>query len=103
MMRYTTPYHRFKLPITDFSTIKLLYITYAQDGKTLFEKTIDDCTYLPDTNQVEVHLTQEETALCDSRRYEVEVQVTFKTKDGNRFTSNIINISSGRVLKEGEI
>lgn len=103
MYRYTTPYHRFKLPVTGISNISVLYITYSQDNTTLFEKTLADCTYISDTNSVEVHLSQAETSLCKSSRVEVEVQMTLKTLDGERFTSNVRKISSGRVLKEGEI
>lgn len=103
MYRYTTPCHRFKLPKEiKFSDIDNLYITYSQVG-VLFEKTLQDCVYSSKYHSVEVHLTQDDTAKFASNRYEVEIQMTIKTRDGNRFTSSILKLSIGRVLKEGKI
>lgn len=109
MIRGTTPYYRFKLPIPPES-IKELYITFSQDDKVVFEKEKDDCEFIPPSGNIfyyraQIHLSQYETLMCDSDRYKVEVQMTILTNSvpEERLSSRIRAVSAGRVLKEGVI
>ena len=42
MMRGTTPTLKFKLPV-DAEQLDVLYITFQEEGKTIFEKKLEDC------------------------------------------------------------
>lgn len=102
MYPYTTPYHRFKLPVA-VSLVEKLYVTYAVNGEVLFEKAIEDCETLGE-DTVRIHLRQEETGLIGNGGESlVQVQVTLLTKSGERMTSEIVKLSSGQILKGGEI
>lgn len=101
MYPYTTPYHRFKLPIP-VSALQKIYITYAIDGTTLFEKDLSDCETVGD-DCIRVHLEQGDTGAIGNNGNMVEVQITLLTTDNERMTSKIIKLSSGKVLKGGEI
>lgn len=101
MYPYTTPYHRFTLPVP-VSSLAKLYVTYVADGTVLFEKTLDDCDAVDD-HTVRVHLQQQDTGKISGDGGMVEVQVTLLTADSERMTSRIVRLSSGKILKDGEI
>lgn len=98
MKRGTTPTHTFTLP---FATAALseAYITYAQLGVTKIEKDLSDCTI--DGNNLSVTLTQKETlSLKEDRPTEIQVAVKLQ---GKVMRSQIITVSTDRILKDGEI
>ena len=99
MIRGTTPTLKFNLPFNaDF--ISVCYITLSQSGRTVIEKTIDDCTLAG--NIIECKLTQKETLYLSDTK-DVEIQLRCKTAEGEPLASKIFKCSVERILKEGEI
>ena len=107
MTRGTTPTHTFTLPDNlKTATISALYITYAQHGTTVLEKTLSDVTI--NGGAIICTLTQADTLKfevldqhcgCDK----VAIQVRMKTSDGAAMASDIMRIPVQDVLKDGEI
>ena len=107
MTRGTTPTHTFTLPDNlKTATISTLYITYAQHGTTVLEKTLDDVTN--NNGVLTCTLTQADTLAfevldqhcgCDK----VDVQVRLKTSDGVVMASDIMPVPIRDILKDGEI
>ena len=107
MTRGTTPTHTFTLPDNlKTATISALYITYAQHGTTVLEKTLSDVTI--NDGVIICALTQADTLKfevldqhcgCDK----VAIQVRMKTSDGAAMASDIMRIPVQDVLKDGEI
>lgn len=107
MTRGTTPTHTFTLPDNlKTATISTLYITYAQHGETVLEKTLDDVTN--NNGVLTCKLTQADTLAfevldqhcgCDK----VDVQVRLKTSDGVAMASDIMSVTIMDILKDGEI
>lgn len=60
MIISTTPTHVFTFPF-DPADCQVIIITYNQGGKTILEKTKDDCEIDSEHNQIFFTLTQEET------------------------------------------
>lgn len=98
MIRGTTPTNIFNVDV-DLTTATAIYITYAQNGKTIFEKTIADITV--EADKLTVTLTQAETLKFDDR--DVAIQIRAKFADGAAIASNIINTAVDEVLKDGVI
>lgn len=98
-------------PIPDFDDeIIALYVTYAQHGSVIVEKTLADVSfdYLDtDNNHVLVRLSQEDTLKFKPTirpdRDHVEVQIRLRTKDGEAFNSIVCNERVQKTLKEGVI
>ena len=107
MTRGTTPTHTFTLPDNlKTATFSALYITYAQHGTTVLEKTLGDVTN--NNGVLTCTLTQADTLAfevldqrcgCDK----VDVQVRLKTSDGAAMASDIISVPVMDILKDGEI
>ena len=107
MTRGTTPTHTFTLPDNlKTATLSALYITYAQRGKTVLEKTLSDV--MINNGVITCTLTQADTLKfevldqhcgCDK----VAIQVRMKTSDGTAMASDIMRISVQDILKDGEI
>lgn len=107
MTRGTTPTHTFTLPDNlKTATFSALYITYAQHGTTVLEKTLDDVTN--NNGVLACTLTQADTLKfevldqhcgCDK----VNIQVRIKTSDGVAMASDIMAIPISDILKDGEI
>lgn len=95
MYRATTPKHTFKLPM-DTSLIDALIISYAQRGKVIFEKRIEDVDMEGDT--ITVTLTQEETNLF-SKNNMAQVQLRVKV-GGYVHASEIMEIKVNNVLND---
>lgn len=89
----------FTIPFTK-EEIEVLYITYQQMGKTIVEKTLDDCSF--GDNFISIVLTQEETLMFENRA-RVSIQIRVRLKDGTVTKSNIIETDIDRVLKDGVI
>lgn len=107
MTRGTTPTHTFTLPDNlKTATLSALYITYAQRGETVLEKTLSDVTI--SNGAITCTLTQAETLLFSVRNHarstdDVAIQVRMKTSDGTAMASDIMRIPVMDVLKDGEI
>lgn len=98
MRRGTTPSNTFMTDI-DLREADVVYITYAQQGRPIVEKTITDMTITQ--SSVEVMLTQSET--LKFKNAEVEIQIRARFPSGRAVASNIIKTTAERVLKEGVI
>lgn len=97
MRRGTTPTHNFAVDI-DLRDADV-YITYAQGGRTVVEKTGDAITVT--ATKLETTLTQEETLRFIPG--DVEMQIRYKMPDGSADASEIMTIPVKRLLKEGVI
>lgn len=99
MIRGTTPVLEFTLP---FSTSHLTeaYISFAQRGTVVIEKTLQDCVCTENTMQLK--MTQKDTlSLHENRKTEIQIRV--KTLDGDALASVIMVVDTDRILKDGEI
>lgn len=99
MIRGTTPVISFTLPF-DVSTLDDAYISFAQHGKVVIEKRLEDCKV--DGNRMTVRLTQEDT-LRLAARTQVEMQIRARTGAGEVIASNIVTTYADRILKDGVI
>lgn len=107
MTRGTTPTHTFTLPDNlKTATLSAVYITYAQRGETVLEKTLNDVAN--NNGVLTCTLTQADTLKfevldqhfgCDK----VDVQVRLKTSDGTAMASDIMSVTIMDILKDGEI
>ena len=97
MFRGTTPTHTFTLPF-DAACITKLNIAYAQDGKIVLEKHLQDCQI--EGNAVSVTLTESETLLFDSDKTWAEIQLRLGCGE-KRMASRIMHITTERILKDG--
>ena len=101
MIRGTTPILEFTLPF-DCSLLTEIYITFAQYGTTVLEKSMADCTC--SGTLITLSLSQEDTLKMKQDRMAIaEVQLRVRTKDGSALASNIMQIRVDRILKEGVI
>lgn len=98
MVRGSTPVNEFDVDID--LTGATVYITYAQNGRTLFEKVGNDVTITP--TKLSCKLTQEETLLFDEK-VDAEMQIAYVFSDGTADRSNVIRESVDRILHEGVI
>lgn len=128
IVRGTTPYHNFILPLlTD--DIDKIYVTYYQNGQVLFEKTNDgeseDFSVINlrdlyenasmeqlseedlNSSQLTIHLTQEETLLFTfypaAEKNIAVIQIRALDKNGEAYASFPIQERIFGVLKDGVI
>lgn len=99
MMRGTTPTLKFKLPV-DAEWLDVLYITFQEEGKTIFEKKLEDCE--KHGEYVHLRLTQEDT-LKFSNDVVVDIQLRGRTKSNDAIACRVIHTCAERILKEGVI
>ena len=99
MIRGTTPTLEFTLPF-DTDIIADGYITFAQRGDVVIDKNISECTC--EGTKIVLKLSQEETLKLKSGDF-TEVQIRAKMTSGDAVASNIIKVSTDRILKEGVI
>lgn len=99
MIRGTTPTLQFIMP---FSTSQLAeaYVTLSQNGEVVLDKALSDCNC--DGNKLSVRLMQEETLRLQCNNI-TEIQIRARTDEGEAIASNIIRVTTGRILKEGVI
>ena len=100
MWRGTTPTHVFYMP-DEFSDAAFtdIYLSYAQRGKVILEKTLADITV--SGTSLTVSLSQADT-LCFSPG-PVKIQLRARMPDGTAVASNVISTTAQEVLKDGEI
>ena len=96
--RGTTPINIFNVDID--LTGCTIYLTYAQSGRVVIEKTGDQLEVTSD--QIITMLTQEET-LRLNESFMVEIQLRYIREDGFSDASNIITTQVGKILKDGVI
>lgn len=107
IIRGTTPTNIFTTDI-DLQNATV-YLTYAQYGNTVFEKTGNDLTIKTAEDDdgaticlVTTTLTQDDT-LALKANLNVSVQIRAIFADGKAIASEIMNISVGDILKDGVI
>ena len=94
-----TDRNHFKFPYTK-DEVEVVYITYVQNHNTVFEKTIDDCTF--GEGRISVDLSQEET-LRLSDKIAIKAQIRVRLKNGMTTKSNIVEARTDYLLKDGMI
>ena len=125
IIRGTTPYHSFILPLL-VEEIDKLYITYLQNGEVILDKdntdeamTIDNIVDLENasmeelseeernSSQVTLHLSQEDTLKFTfypaAERNIAVIQIRVLTTGGEAFASNPVRERIFGVLKDGVI
>lgn len=127
IVRGTTPYHSFVLPITS-DKIEVLYITYLQNNEVILDKKLgDDGITIEDSNlesenasveplennnvepssKVTVHLTQEDTLKFHfypaAEKNIAVIQIRILGTDGEAYASDPITERIFGVLKDGVI
>lgn len=98
MIRGTTPTHTFKTSID--LTGATVFVTYAQGGKTVLEKSGN--TLVISEDSIVTRLTQKETLAFQPVK-RVSIQIRYVFPDGTAGASNIMNADVADVLKPGEI
>lgn len=98
MWRGTTPTNTFSVNI-DLTSATAIYVTYAQKGVTVLEKTGADLDVTAD--KIVVHLTQAETLSFAPGL--VFLQIRYVMPDGSADASDIIITSVDGILKDGVI
>ena len=100
MWRGTTPTHTFTLPEgmkeEDFA---VLFISYAQNGEVVVEKSGSDLSF--EDNTVKVVFSQADTLMFEPGP--VKIQLRGRMLDGQTVASNHISTTAKEVLKDGEI
>lgn len=99
MIRGTTPTLEFTLPFNT-NILAEAWITLSQHNTVVLNKKLEECE-LEDQKLV-IKLTQAETLILDCE-YNTEIQVRVRTKEGEALASDIITVSTDRILKDGEI
>lgn len=99
MYRGTTPTHIFTLPF-DAELVKTAQVSYAQFGKVVLQKNMEDCAL--QEKQIRVELTQEETQMFRSTGW-VYIQLKILTTDGKLLASGIEKIHPLDCLSEGAL
>lgn len=127
IVRGTTPYHSFILPMTS-DKISELYVTYLQNEEVVLEKHIgDDGVVIEDSNfemenasveplednnvdpssKLTIHLTQEDTLKFHfypaARKNIAVIQIRILDVDGEAYASDPVNERVFGVLKDGVI
>ena len=98
MKRGTTPTNTFKTNID--LTGATVFLTYAQRGRVVLEKTGDDLEITAEA--IVTRLTQKDTLGFDALQ-KVSIQIRYVFPDGTAGASNIMTASVGEILKDGEI
>lgn len=99
MIRGTTPKLEFTLPF-DTEQLQEAFVTFAQNGSVVLDKPLSEC--ILDQNTLTVRLTQEDT-LKLKEVYTTEMQIRARMLSGDALASNIIRVSTERILKDGVI
>ena len=99
MIRGTTPKLEFTIPV-DTGQLAEAYITISQKGSIVIDKPLSEI--ICDGNVMSLHLTQEETLKLKADSI-AEIQIRVRTNSGEALASNIIQVSTERILKDGEI
>lgn len=96
--RGSTPVNIFKVDID--LTDATVFVTYAQNGDVVIEKTGADLTITENT--ISTTLSQQDTLKLDDSLL-VEMQIRYVKPNGIADASNVITASVGKILKDGVI
>ena len=99
MRRGTTPTHIFETDV-DLTTAEVIFITYAQGGRTVLTKEIGDITV--ETDKITVTLEQSDTLAFCPEDY-VSIQIRARFPDGSAIASQVIETSVDGILRQGVI
>lgn len=99
MRRGTTPTNTITTNV-DLTDATAIYLTYAQKGRVVFEKTKEDMDVTQD--KISVRLSQNDT-LSLNDLLEVKIQIRALFGDGTAIASNIMVVPVKAILKDGEI
>ena len=100
MIRGTTPTHIFQTG-ADLSEAAVVYVTYAQNGKTVIEKSLEDGLTV-EGSKITMKMTQADT-LSLSPNYQVYIQIRARFEDGSAYATKKIKRDVEDILKDGEI
>ena len=98
MKRGTTPTNTFKTNID--LTGATVFLTYSQRGRVVLEKIGDDLEITAEA--IVTRLTQKDTLGFDTLQ-KVSIQIRYVFPDGTAGASNIMTVTVGEILKDGEI
>lgn len=91
--------HVFEVPI-DLTAAEVCFVTYQQMGKTVVEKTKEDCMITPE--DITVEFSQEDT-LAFAENVGVRIQIRARFADGSAVKSEVVKTTADELLKEGVI
>lgn len=91
--------NHFRFPYSG-DEVAAVFITYTQNGNTVFEKTINDCSF--SEGRVSVDLSQEETLMLTDQ-VAIKAQIRARLKNGKVTKSNIVEARTDYLLKDGVI
>lgn len=101
----TTPTLTFSIPdniINKIDNETILYITFQQGGITKLEKELKDVTIDKENSSITFDLTQAET-LIFNYKLKIDIQIRIKFSDGKAIKSGIVQTTTDKLLKAGEI
>ena len=101
MIRGTTPTLVFHTPYKG-DMVASGFITFTQRGDILLDIPISDSSVEVSNNAIALTLTQAQTLMFDPQGKNL-VQIRLVLEDGSVVASNIVTISVGKILKDGEI
>ena len=99
--RGTTPALIFTTPY-DADMVTSGYITFTLRGDIILDIPTDDENVIIEDNKIIVKLTQAQTLLFAPKSKNM-VQLRLVLADGSVVASNIVTLSIGDILKDGEI
>ena len=99
MYRGTTPTITFNLDL-DVSNIVKLIVTFAQNGKIVFERNENQCAINTEENSISLTLTEEET-LSLKPNSDLSVQIRFALNNGVKGVSRIASTYVENILHDG--
>ena len=99
MIRGKSQTLKFNIPF-DAALVKKCYVTMAQSGRVVAEKTTKACTL--QGRSIACTFTQKDTQQLHPAR-KVEIQLRVKTGTGEEYESEIFEERVERILKEGKI
>lgn len=123
IVRGTTPYHSFIIPLEP-EKISALYVTYLQNNEVVLDKSITDVTIEPVeeklenasmeepekfviSSQITLHLTQEDTLAFHfypaAEKNIAVIQIRLLTNEGEAYASDPVQERIFGVLKDGVI
>ena len=101
MIRGTTPTLMFTTPYTA-DQVTSGYITFTMRGYVVLDIPVSDDSVVISDNAISLTLTQQQTLSFQSKATSL-VQLRLVLDDGSAVASNIIKITIGDILKDGEI
>lgn len=101
MIRGTTPTLMFTTPYTA-SQVMSGYITFTMRGDVVLDIPVSDDSVVISDNAISLTLTQQQTLSFQSKATSL-VQLRLVLDDDSVVASNIIKITIGDILKDGEI